>query len=411
RGGGGAQGRGDASPLLPLAAPLAAPRVRQVGGVPLLSIEDPRGALRPFFRRLGETARGERVRVLHYGDSLIAGDYVTRTVRRLLQKRFGFGGQGFLLAGKPSGWYGRAGVRLAASSHWRPDRATRSTTPERSYGVGGVSFRTRAAHATVTAEAEEQAREGLDARVDTFEVHFLAQPGGGRFRVSFGGASQEVSAAAEGLEPRRVTLRAPLGLHTGEVRTLGGGEVRLFGVSLERAGGGVVYDALGLTGSRAKQLLMWDRAHWATQARWLDPDLFVLHYGTNESEDGALNMTTYAGVLRDLIGRLRAASPAAACLLVSPMDRAYRDEASGAIRTRPVIPKIVEAQRAVARAEGCAFWSAYDAMGGAGALKRWYEASPPLAGGDLTHPTGRGANLLGAMLFSALIEAYGGGAP
>ena len=48
-------------------------------------------------------------------------------------------------------------------------------------------------------------------------------------------------------------------------------------------------------------------------------------------------------------------------------------------------------------------------MGGWGSLKRWYRAKPALAGGDLTHPTRRGANLLGAMFFSALMEAYRGG--
>jgi lysophospholipase L1-like esterase len=203
-----------------------------------------------------------------------------------------------------------------------------------------------------------------------------------------------------------VVVKAPLGLHKIEVKPIGDGEVRLFGLSAERSGGGVVYDSLGLTGSQANQQLKWDRGHWLKQAKWRSPDLFVIHYGTNESENERMSMTKYAEVLKKLIKRLRAVNSGAACLFVSPMDRAFNNE-RGVIQTRPIIPKIVKTQREVALAEGCAFWSAYDAMGGWGSLKRWYQAKPALAGGDLTHPTRRGANLLGAMMFSALMEAYG----
>ena len=378
-------------------------RVRKRGGVPLLSVEDPNGALRPFFKRLALAKSGRKVRVMHYGDSLIAGDYVTSTMRRLLQKRFGYGGVGYVLAGKPSPWYGRTGLKLKAK-RWKADRATRSTSKLSIYGLGGVSFRSRSRGSYVRAEVEEQAQ--LDARVDRLELHYLAQPKGGQLSVRFGPSERVISTTAEQLGPARVLIEAPLGLHKVELKPVGDGEVRLLGMSLERSGGGVVYDALGLTGSRAQQQLKWDRATWIQQAKWRQPDLFVIHYGTNESENTRMSMSRYAEVLRDVIQRLKAVNPEASCLFVSPMDRAYKDEETGRIRTRPIIPKIVKTQREVSLAEGCAFWSAYDAMGGWGSLKRWYRASPPLAGGDLTHPTRRGANLLGAMFYSALMEAY-----
>ena len=378
-------------------------RVRKRGGVPLLSIEDPRGAMRHFFKQLKQAQSGRKVRVMHYGDSLIAGDYVTSTMRRLLQKRFGYGGVGYVLAGKPSPWYGRTGLKLK-SKYWKADRATRSTSKLKSYGLGGVSFRSKSKRAYLRAEVEKQ--DQIDARVDTLELHYLAQPKGGQLSVSFGPTSEVVSTQADRLGPARVTIKAPLGLHKVEVRPVGDGEVTLLGMSLERGGGGVVYDSLGLTGSRARQQLKWDRSHWVQQARWRTPDLFVLHYGTNESEDKRMSMSKYATVLRRVIQRHRSAHPQASCLFVSPMDRAFRSKESGRISTRPIIPKIVRTQREVALSEGCAFWSAYDAMGGWGSLKRWYRASPPLAGGDLTHPTRRGANLLGAMFFSAMMEAY-----
>lgn len=378
-------------------------QVGKMGGIPLLSIEDPKHSMKNFFNRLAQSKSGRKVRIMHYGDSLIAGDYVTSTMRRLLQKKFGYGGLGYVLAGNPSPWYGRTGLKIK-SKHWKADRATRSTSDLSSYGLGGVSFRSKLKYAYLRAEVLKQ--DQIDASVDTLEIHFLAQPNGGQFSVNFGPTHQVVSTQAEILAPAQVKIKAPLGLHKVEIRPEGDGEVALLGMSLERSGGGVVYDSLGLTGSRAQQQLKWDRSHWVQQARWRNPDLFVLHYGTNESENSKMSMSKYANVLERVIQRHRAANPQASCLFVSPMDRAYKNEETGRISTRPIIPQIVKTQRMVALAQGCAFWSAYDAMGGWGSLKRWYRASPPLAGGDLTHPTRRGANLLGAMFFSALMEAY-----
>ena len=86
---------------------------------------------------------------MHFGDSLIAGDYVTQTVRRLLQKKFGDAGAGFVLAGKGSSWYRRDHVKLQVSGEWRAARFTNPPIDDGAYGLGGVTFSTRGADATV----------------------------------------------------------------------------------------------------------------------------------------------------------------------------------------------------------------------------------------------------------------------
>ena len=42
-------------------------------------------------------------------------------------------------------------------------------------------------------------------------------------------------------------------------------------------------------------------------------------------------------------------------------------------------------------------------------MARWVKAKPQLGGGDLTHPTPLGAEVLGDMLSDALVTAYGAG--
>ena len=55
---------------------------------------------------------------------------------------------------------------------------------------------------------------------------------------------------------------------------------------------------------------------------------------------------------------------------------------------------------------GCAFWSTYAFMGGDGSARIWRRMQPPLMGGDLTHPTPAGADVMGAGIADALSWGY-----
>lgn len=378
---------------------------RTAAGLPLLPIEDPQGTLRRFYRALDRTAAGEAdavTRVLHYGDSLVMGDYVTQTVRRLLQKKFGDAGHGFSLPGPAWPWYRRDNLRLSASDGWDVYRLTSPTIADGHYGLGGATF--------VARPPGEWARfepigEDLGAAVSRFQVLYLAQPRGGVFEMDVDGRGVEVRTRADRPASRVAEITVPDGPHRFTLRTRGGGEVRLFGVVLERPGPGVVYDSLGINGARARLFTRYDAEHWHEQIRLRRPDLLVLHFGTNESQNPRLGAARYREELSHTVGLLRQALPGVSCLLVAPMDRAERTP-SGDLVTRPVIRRIVRVQREVAYAQGCAFWNTWLAMGGEGSMGRWMRMRPPLGGGDLTHPTRRGAERLGAMLFAALMDGY-----
>ncbi|MCA9542896.1 MAG: SGNH/GDSL hydrolase family protein [Myxococcales bacterium] len=398
----------DLEPSLVIAADDGLPRPprmgRTAGGLPLLPIEDPQGSLRRLYHRLAAIERGEAhvVRVLHYGDSLLTGDYVTKTVRRLLQKRFGDAGHGFVLAGKPAPWYRRDKLHLTTSDDWEVYRLTKPKIRDGLYGLGGVTFLTHEAGAWVRFEPSG---DDLGAAVSKMRVFYLAQPRGGRFELKVDDRKIEVDTRADAKVERVAEITVPDGPHVLGVRTLGHGEVRLFGAVLEREGPGVTYDALGLDGTRVRLLRKFNAEHWHTQLRQRRPDLLVLQYGTNESQLAHLGMDAYKADLTQIVGHLRAALPGVGCLLVSPLDRAEKDE-HGKLVTRPVVKRIVDAQREVALKQGCAFWNTWRAMGGEGSMARWYKARPSLGRGDLTHPTWRGAERVGAMLFAALMEGY-----
>lgn len=385
-------------------------RRRAKSGVILYSIEDPSNTMISFYNKLREAKSGRRkVKVAHFGDSLIAGDYVTRTARRLLQKTFGDGGHGYFLPGKGSPWYGRQWISLKSKGKWTKDRYTRPKLEDRIYGLGGVVFTSSSKGSWIQAKATGTS---LGGKVDQVEVHYVAQPQGGRFEFTIGAQTREVSTQSESKEIRTLIVKVdPEAESVGRVTILGDGEVRLLGLVFENAKGGVVYDALGIEGARARSLLSINRSAWTTQLRQRNPDLVILNYGTNESEQSDLKIEGYKKSLLRVITRFKVALPETPCLIMSPMDRGIKDEKSGEIKSRRIVSRIVSAQRQVALEAGCAFWSTYEAMGGKDSMARWYRSNPKLAGGDLTHPTGMGANRIGAMLYTALMEGYrkGGG--
>jgi lysophospholipase L1-like esterase len=185
----------------------------------------------------------------------------------------------------------------------------------------------------------------------------------------------------------------------------GDGPVSLHGVVLEKEGPGIVYDALGANGAAVHVLTLLDAEGWIQAISARRPDLVILSYGTNESGYDGIPGTRYRLDWIEVIGRIRRALPGVSILVMAPMDRGMRRE-DGAIVTLPSIPKIVEAQRGIARELGCAFFDTFSAMGGEGTMARWYAREPRLVSGDFTHTTKGGSDRVARLLVSALDMAY-----
>ncbi len=376
-------------------------------GVGSLAVEDPSGhALEAFYAQLAKTIRkepGAVTRILHYGDSVITADLISGTMRRLTQAKFGDAGHGFILIANPWEWYFHNDVAHSSSDGWTAFRITGPLSGDGLYGLGGVAF-----HTTGEASAWFSTKSTGDygRKVSRFDLYYLEQPWGGDLYLSVPGRPPE-KLRTRG--PKRVSrvhsVTVPDGAGQMSVRTWGDGDVRLFGVALERDVPGVVYDALGANGARIR---LWDSMgtdHWAEQFALRKPALIVLQYGTNESEDDVWKPEEYAKALDRILGRVKQAAPDASILVASPLDRAERYE-NGKLRTKPIIKKLVDMQREAALAHGCAFWSAFEAMGGEGTMARWVKADPQLGSWDFTHPTPLGAEVIADLFFKALTTGY-----
>ncbi len=382
-------------------------------------------ALASFYASLTVTDvgyAGAVTHVGHWGDSVLGLDGITAAIRRRIQARFGDAGHGWHALKKYDSSYRQQGIRFAekGGASWSSCFIrNRCMKEDNRYGYGGVTvWSSGGAESWFATETEGVV--GLSA--SRFELWYQKRYKGGKLRVSVdGGASEQIIDTAiplpegvESLPPAEqpppedawAVVEVPDGPHEFSVRAIGNGKARAYGVTLEREGPGVVWDGMALIGSFTSRLGEQDPEHLKAQLDHRSIDLMVFTFGgndmTREQSDLRKTMDPYIEDYSRVIRLFRAAKPDAACLIMAPVDHGERVD--GRVVSREIVPRMVEAQRQVALAEGCAFFDTYTAMGGDGSASRW--KTQGLLSGDLAHPTSRGHKLLGSMLYRALMAGY-----
>jgi len=349
-------------------------------------------ALDKFFKALNEAKslrRMEPVRIMHFGDSHVAADVLTREIRERLQNEFGDGGAGYMVPRNPMATR-RRGVVSGYSEGWSVEGIGGRYSADAIYGPAGINL--------ATTSAGERA--WLETSANHFEVYFARQPNGGKLEITIDGvdALEEpivLNATVPKLDSVFIDLPddAP---HRLEVRTLNNGKVRLLGIVAEHLGAGVSYDVFGINGARANRILGWNRSALTAAIKARSPNLIVLAYGTNEVADNSWTPDSYEILLTEIIQTFRSAAPDASILIFAPPDR-------GDLPLTQRLSLLVNAERRAALDNNAAFWSSFDAMGGAGSMGSWMRRG--LAQPDRVHLTGSGYARLAAMFYEDLDRA------
>ncbi len=332
------------------------------------------------------------LRISYFGDSLTADDQITDALRTKLAALLGDGGPGFAWAVEPHPYNQHRALSRWVLGTWRVNGLSTQPAPDHLLGFGG-SAETDGGGAIRFAPA---------APVSSIDVHYLAQPRGGKLAILADGKPvATIETKSEKKTGEFASAAIPDGTKKIELRAAG--RVRLFGASLEAARGAVV-DNLGVNSATAKQMSRYNLAeHLRNQLAHRDPDLVVVMLGTNEAEWLAPNgagMAEHEKLFGELLASVRAANPKGSCLVVSPLEQT--DWRAENMPSRASVPSMVEAQRRAASANGCAFWDVYTWMGGKGASKQWLRRGLMMK--DFQHPTTPGAQRIAAALYEALVR-------
>jgi lysophospholipase L1-like esterase len=396
------------------------PRARADGGphsvtgepplvAPLHPRSDQRLHLPKFYAALHELARGartEHVRVLWFGDSHTAADFMTDAVRQPLQQRFGVGGPGLVLLGLHP--YRHAQASVQRHGEWRRvPLAPAAVQPADSafFGLGGIGAAPIGEDASLNVTLDpglEWARGPL-----RWEFVYRLPSDASEFVLSGGGlAAPEVMTQKNG-QARASGLRSVVVQTDGDPSLFVGAPVaepELFGVFIEAAKAGVVLDTLGINGARVQTPLGWQAAPWIEELRARAPALVVLSYGTNEVGD-QLDVAEYRDLYARLLERIKQSGDTD-CLILGPTERVLSDWT-----TYPRVLEIEQVQRRAAEELSCAFVSLVDTMGGPGSFRAWAFARPPLARKDRVHLAPAGYRQVGAIIAAQLLGSYAAAYP
>lgn len=180
--------------------------------------------------------------------------------------------------------------------------------------------------------------------------------------------------------------------------TLAQNRFTLHGILLETDDPGVYYHALGVNGAATWSWLRCQELE--EDLALVKPDLVVFSIGINDAHDANFSGARFEANYAQLVARVRTVNPDAAILLVTNSD-SFRK------RRYPIrnADDVRDAMMRLARKTGAGVWDLYGVMGGQGSIRLWQRKG--YAKRDLIHFTRPGYTLVGDLMFTAIMKAYG----
>ena len=346
-----------------------------------------------FFDAL-DSAGIHRMRIVHYGDSQIEEDRISKVLRDSLQTRFGGGGPGLLPV---LDQYYNLSISEASTAEPRSFIAYGPAEMRGAAGRYGVMARKSHYDGTVTTTFfPVRSNDGPSRRFN--RLTFLSS--GSELSINCKGVSQQFEASDS---IRHIVFELPDS--TERVSVTHSGSHDIYGVMLDDETG-VCVDNVPMRGCSGTVFTMINASQLKDYYENENVRLIILQYGGNSVPFTRTDkqISEFCTKIGSQIEYLRQAAPDARILFIGPSDMSTNIQ--GKMQTYRHLPAFVDSLRVTANRNGAAFWDMYSAMGGQGSMAQWVRESPPLAGEDYIHFTTRGAEKMGGMIYDALMLYY-----
>jgi alginate O-acetyltransferase complex protein AlgI len=378
--------------------------------------------LAKFYRSLSQLRAGRRnrVRVMHFGDSVIWYERVARNLRMGLQKEFGDGGRGqvymhqdwgitlFGFENTTKGGFSFETIPFNHFNHIQP-KWLKNT------GFAGWTYQATSPNAVALGRQDPAA-----APWTKLTMVLRPAPGGKttpqKVRLTNLGSNPPVSQEFEfpvdatHCTSREVTISPTrqYALSLGDPKTPPEKSALLDAVLFE-TDSGVSYSTYVQKGRHMAWMTAITPEAFDCGYRALQPDLVVFQYGINESASidwKAFDFSHdyYRKQMREFFGRLRKALPDADVLLIGPYERLKKRGDQWV--TYQAHEDVRQMQREMAAEMGFAFFDSYAFLGGAGHMLRMTRTG--LATGDYSHLNDKGSELLGQEIYRQMHEGFSG---
>lgn len=371
-----------------------------------------------FYRKLAgiRNGREKRVRVMHFGDSVIWWERVARDIRRGLIRDFGDGGRGQVYLHEdravtlsdtiqqPQSGFDFLSVPYEHFNHFAP-----KWLPQ--VGFSGWSYRPVSPAATSVHKLSPNAEP-------ITEITLVLRPPENSAELTTKVRVQnlekkpaEIAEATLALQKNTCSAHVIPISPTRQLAMNFSGSAYIDAVLLERERG-VSYSTFVQKGKHMAWMTAILPDVFACGYRAVRPDLLVFEFGINESASidwKAMGFTLelYQKQLKEFFARLRLALPDVDVLILGPYERLKK--VGDKFESYRAHDDVRRAQMAAAQEFGFAYFDSYAALGGAGHLERMIKEG--LAFDDHAHLTDKGSELLGNKIYSEIYAGFAGKQP
>lgn len=359
------------------------------------------GHLEPFFLKMYEQRvhGGQKINIVHIGDSHILGNYLTHEVRRRLQNAFGDAGRGLVFPYKLAGSNGPRDYLIETDALWYGSNCQRNLDVATPFGLSGFMLENNSSSGKLSLRLRDTST--AETRLFT-KVTVLHRQEDGPLDISVQDdlSNQKALLFQQDAFFRSYYFDRPVSQanlqFSRPANGQTGGRIALDGILLETEMAGVVYHSIGVNGAKFSDFVR--ARYFARQLADLNPDLIILSFGTNEAQ-GKLTDNFVYQQMGELVGQIKKYAPNACILFTTPADSYLKGRGFN-----PYMGPICADIQRFARENRYALWNLFQLGGGEHSAQSWKSAG--LMASDSVHYSKSGYVVQGKLFYQAFIRAY-----
>jgi hypothetical protein len=362
-----------------------------------VSITGNTAQLKYFFDALSK-ANTQKIRIGHYGDSIIWGDVVTDHLRNYYQNKYGGHGLGFVSVCTDD-IAARKTLIHKFSDDW--DWASVFTKNREKYPIGiagtvgkadeGSKVSYQSLKLSTTADSFSEVEIYYSNTNSKSSVNYWVDGGNKKTKSLKNGEELEITKIDLGSRKKKI-----------EFEFKNSKDAYFYGVTLE-SGNGIYVDNFPFRGNSGVGIREISDKLLDGFEKNLNYKLIILQFGVNVAASGNVRYKWYERMMIKAVKKIKKHFPETSILIISPGDLGKKQGKK--MVTHPEIKKFVSVQEKIAEKADVAFWNMFEAMGGENSITGWVKASPPLAFKDYCHLTWDGGEIIANKLISALNNA------
>ena len=349
-----------------------------------------------YFMNALKNSRNQKVRIAHFGDSLILGDIITEYLRNKFQVEYGGYGVGMLSIVADDSRMKRT-VTQTYSDDWTYASIVSGDREQYPLGMNGTVCVPKPG-----SWVQYEASRVFDT-VSSFELVRVLYSNSDRtstIEYAFDNDQPKMVSLENGTGVKQLILDAKRKITKVRIKFISGKAPYMYSVSLESTGNGVYVDNFSLRGNSGVSLLDISSDTYERYNQFVNYSLIILNFGANVSFANKSAYILYENKMEEVIEKLKKVFSKTSFLLVGAGDKTMKK--GNRFMTNPDIPFLIDIQKRIAERTGIAYWNLWEVMGGDNSMYSWVNAAPPLAFRDYVHLNSEGGEIVANLLFEAL---------